>query len=391
MKRERLYMVHGTGPDRVGLVGTITTAVAQAGGNIVDLRQDVLHGLFTIFMVVDLSDTTLRVAELEAIVRTIAEDTGLELRVDKFAPVPRNPAKKNMLVVLIGRDKPGIIASISEKLGKYHVNIEFAQNIARENVFLMELLTDVSHCTLPLGNVQDTVRKAMAAMDITAIFQTEDVFNKRKRVVLFDLQSGFLDHATVDEVLQQTGLSAADLAAAFPSSDAQPDTLGRAASLLEGFPADVLSRVADAITPTPGTVELLQTLRTMGYSIAVRSPSFAPFVDAVGSRLGIGNRCGVGLPVDHDSRTVTGEIEPREGLDLKRTLAGVCEREEVSRENVTVVAGTDRETLGIRMRLDLGVVLDLYNKRVVSREGLLGILGGLGVVGVMDADGERKS
>jgi hypothetical protein len=44
MARQRLYVVWGTGPDAVGLVGRITNPVAAAGGNIVDFRQDVLHG-----------------------------------------------------------------------------------------------------------------------------------------------------------------------------------------------------------------------------------------------------------------------------------------------------------------------------------------------------------
>lgn len=52
--RSMLYIVYGIGPDSVGLIGGITSPIARVGGNIVDMRQDVLHGLFTIFLVVDL-------------------------------------------------------------------------------------------------------------------------------------------------------------------------------------------------------------------------------------------------------------------------------------------------------------------------------------------------
>ncbi|MEJ2053763.1 MAG: ACT domain-containing protein, partial [Calditrichaceae bacterium] len=61
MSRQRLYIVHGMGNDAVGLVGGITEPIASAGGNIVDLRQDVLHGLFTIYLVVDLTDCEIRI------------------------------------------------------------------------------------------------------------------------------------------------------------------------------------------------------------------------------------------------------------------------------------------------------------------------------------------
>ena len=60
MSRKNFYIIHGMGNDTVGLVGNITTPIAAKGGNIVDLRQDVLHGLFTIYLVVDLADSELR-------------------------------------------------------------------------------------------------------------------------------------------------------------------------------------------------------------------------------------------------------------------------------------------------------------------------------------------
>ena len=84
MSRQRLYIVHGMGSDAVGLVGAITSAIANAGGNIIDLRQDVLHGLFTIFFVVDLAESKLHIDEFGALIKNIGEETGLSLSVDKY-------------------------------------------------------------------------------------------------------------------------------------------------------------------------------------------------------------------------------------------------------------------------------------------------------------------
>ncbi|HQI82392.1 MAG TPA: ACT domain-containing protein, partial [Deltaproteobacteria bacterium] len=78
-----LYIVYGIGTDSVGLVGAITSPIARVRGNIVDLRQDVLHGLFTIYLVVDLGAATVTVKEFRAIVDRIAADTGLKLAIEK--------------------------------------------------------------------------------------------------------------------------------------------------------------------------------------------------------------------------------------------------------------------------------------------------------------------
>ena len=91
MNNQQLYIVHGMGSDAVGLVGGITAPIAAAGGNIIDLRQDVLHGLFTIYMVVDLSDGQLEPFALQTILAEISEDTGLSMTIDQYTPSCPSP------------------------------------------------------------------------------------------------------------------------------------------------------------------------------------------------------------------------------------------------------------------------------------------------------------
>ena len=91
MSKHRLYVVHCMGNDAVGLVGRITASIAEAQGNIVDLRQDVLHGLFTLYMVVDLSKSAIDFAKFQSVLDEIAEDTNLRITVDQYSPIGRSP------------------------------------------------------------------------------------------------------------------------------------------------------------------------------------------------------------------------------------------------------------------------------------------------------------
>ena len=79
MATQRLYVVHGMGSGAVGLVGQITAPIARARGNILDLRQDVLHGLFTIYLVVDLSGSQLTAKKLQTLIDQIGQQTGAVL------------------------------------------------------------------------------------------------------------------------------------------------------------------------------------------------------------------------------------------------------------------------------------------------------------------------
>ena len=380
MSRQRFYIIHGMGNDEVGLVGSITTPIASAGGNIVDLRQDVIHGLFTIYMVVDLTNCDLRIDKFKEIIKTISEDTGLNLSVDTYHPVARNPEKRNILMILIGYDKPGIIASVSQTLGDYKANIEFAQNIGREDIFLMELMIDVSLCSLPLENLMSVIRQKMSEMEITAIFQTDDVFNKKKRIILFDLAKSLIPSATTKEIMQQTGIKTGEVTKNYTDKNLA-NTLSRAAQLFEGLPADVINTIAGNIQVEAGTIELIQTLKIMGYKICLVTNGFSVFIDAIANRLGIIHSYGVDLQIDDDSRLVSGEIKTEKltarSIDAIKTE--LAQKEQIAKEDITVVSDKGlQETPGIRVELNLETILDMYNKHALSKDNLIGLLGSLG-------------
>ena len=376
-----MYVVHGMGPDAVGLIGQITEPIAQAQGNIVDLRQDVLHGLFTIYLVVDLSGTDLSTDALQAMLAKIADDTGLKLTADPYTPVARQPDKNNLLMILIGRDRPGIIAASSKLLGKYQANIELAQTVGREDVFLMELLTDISHVTIPVENLKRAVSKNMETLNIKAVFQDEHVFNKRKRVILFHIASSFLAPPVRQEIMDQVDISPEELAPLVTRGNVAASAQ-RALGLLDGVPLDVIDMVLKGVVPTTGTHELIQTLKTMGYKIVLVSGGLAFLTDYLKERLDLDYAFGMPHAIDDDARTLTGELLTEEpgAHDIDAVLSQVATLESVEPDDITII--TDEgcaRTPGIRLEFGLDVLLDCFNRHALSRENVLGLLAGCGI------------
>ena len=379
---EKLYILFGTGPDAVGLVQQITIPIANIGGNVMDLRQDVLHGLFTVFLVVDLSGSAASADEIERLVTEIAGQTGLDLRVEKYQPVARSAERVNLLLILVGRDRPGIIAAVSECLSSYRVNIELSQMIARESIFLMELLVDIRLSTLPLENLQSTLRENMAGLGIATLFQDRDVFNKKKRVLLFELTGSFMDGATRDEILRQAGIPSEEFRATYPAGDPAA-CLAAALERLEGLPVEVVDKLALAAVPTPGTAELIQTLKTMGYRVAVVSRAFTLLTDRLRDHLALDHCYGIEAPIDEDAMTFVGEPsgEKLDALGPERIIEDLIEREGVARQDITLVSDLGLGELappGIHLIFDTRLFLDFLNHHVLSRESLGGVLGAFG-------------
>lgn len=379
---EKLYILYGTGPDAVGLVQQITTPIAGVGGNVMDLRQDVLHGLFTVFLVVDFAGSAASVAQIEGLVAEISGQTGLDLRVERYQPVARSAERVNLLLILVGRDRPGIVAAVSDCLRSYRVNIELSQMIARESIFLMELLVDISRSTLPLENLQATLRGHMAGLGIETAFQSRDVFNKKKRVLLFELGGSFMDGATRGEILRQAGIPLEAFRAIYPAGDAAA-CLAAALTRLEGLPQEVVEKLVAAAAPTPGTAELIQTLKTMGYQVAVVSGALTLFTDGLRARLGADHCYGVAAPVDEDAMTFT--RGPLGGdLDIpgrERIIEGLRAREGVAREDISLISDLgfgESAPPGIHLTFDTRLFLDFLNQHILSRESLVGALGAFG-------------
>lgn len=380
---QKLYIIFGTGADSVGLVEKITTPISAVNGNIVDLRQDVLHGLFTVFMVVDLAACSKPIEEMQSLVQSISEDTGLDLSIDKYRPVPRSARKRNLLMILLGRDRPGIIATVTEILKTYNINIEFSEMIARESIFLMELMVDIQRCAIPLENLQLVLRDKMGALGINTLFQSEDVFNKKKRILLFDIHSSFIDQQTLEQILALTGISASDFNATYKQDDLGT-VLNCAASCLENVPLEVATNVADAIEVTPGTVELIQTLKIMGYKIALLSRGFSCVSEILKEKLGIDHCFGISLVENDDAIALTGELDHASLEDLSRdkVISRLTALEGVSRDDITIVSDDDvveGAPPGLRMRFDMKVLLEYYNQHILSKESLIGLLGCFGV------------
>lgn len=380
MSGRRLYVVYGMGRDSVGLVGAITAPIAKSAGNILDLRQDVLHGMFTIFMVVDLSESKLRKEDFVSMVGNISEQTGLSLSVDTYSPVPRDFDKKNLLMILVGVDREGIIATIAELLGKYKINIEFAKTVAREGVFLMELLTDVSNCTIPFDNLTVVLRQNMDAMKIKTIFQPHDVFNKKKRIVLFDITKSFIDKAVMDEIGAQTGVSRELLLKLY--SPVKPfDSLQAAASRLESLPYEIVNTIVEKTEVTLETVELFQTLKILGYKIVLVSTAFTFFTDFLKRKLDLDYAYGAPLGIDDDTKTFVGEFhQGNSGCTMETIIADLAQKESVSREDITVICDADFGAApGIKAVFDMGTIIEYVNKRIITKDNLAGVLGSFGI------------
>ena len=82
-----------------------------------------------------------------------------------------------IVVTIIGQDKVGIIAMVSNVLAKYNVNIVNIDQSIVDNFFNMVMLADMSQATINLKELNLMLKDKGVEMGLDIKVQHEDIFN----------------------------------------------------------------------------------------------------------------------------------------------------------------------------------------------------------------------
>lgn len=71
------------GKDQVGIIAAVCVKLAEYNINVLDISQTVMQGYFTMMMVVDVSASTLPLAELVVLMEEMGKERGLSIRLQR--------------------------------------------------------------------------------------------------------------------------------------------------------------------------------------------------------------------------------------------------------------------------------------------------------------------
>jgi glycine cleavage system regulatory protein len=109
------------GPDRPGLVAALAEPITAHGGNWLESRMAHLAGQFAGILRVEVPDA--KAAALADALRRL-EGQGLRVTVESGPRPAASPARRTLVVDLVGLDRPGLVREVSRVLAERGVNIE---------------------------------------------------------------------------------------------------------------------------------------------------------------------------------------------------------------------------------------------------------------------------
>jgi phosphoserine phosphatase len=381
-----LFVISAIGKDRPGLVHSITSALAALGINIVDIEARAIRGLFTIFLVVDINTAQCTYDEMMQAVNSCAGDFDLGVRVEPYEAGRRKVDKHMMLLTVMGADRPGIVAETSGKLAKNGFNVENVKMIARGEYIAMELIVDASDVT-DLPGFRKRLIKFMENTGLDVSLREYDVFQKPKRVVIFDVDSTIIKEEIIVELANMAGVGEDVKKMTEQAMNGEIDfkeAVRRRVSLLKGLTTEQLEILTQTITLTQGAEELISMLHSMGYKVGVVSGGFTFFTDYLKKRLKLDYVFANELEIENGVVTgrIMGDIIDAEGKGA--IIQSIAEQENISPDQIVAVGdgANDRfmlENAGLAIGFNPKEILKEYSDGLISSENLSGLRYFLGI------------
>jgi phosphoserine phosphatase len=387
-KEKDFYVISVIGEDRIGIVSKVTQFLFKKGFNIIDIEQSVIHSQFTMVLLIQPLHVRFQLSRLRTGLSRLAKELRMSITLtplDEFKGLRLAETKKPYILTILGADRPGVVATFSSALASHHCNIERIKMIARGEFLAMEIWIDLRETNFSSLRTDLTEVAKKVGMDIIA--QPEHAFKKRKKVIVFDMDSTIVDGEIIDEMARLAGAKGKVKALTEKGMRGEIDfvqSLRSRVSFLRGLRIKSLDLISETLKLTKGSEELIAALKEMGFRVALISGGFTYFTDILKKRLGFDYAFGNDLEIK--GGRLTGRIKGRI-IDAERKaeiMDEICRKEGITRDEVVAVGdgSNDRIMLanaGLGIAFNAKEILKRVADGAITRDHMRGVLYCLGI------------
>ena len=327
-----------TGPDRPGVTRRVCEILADHDVVIIDIEQIVVRAHLTLSFLVTLPVGLAQLQEFSQRVSDFGSALGFDVRVhqgEAEAEADTRLHGRFQVTVMGAPLRPSAISRVASEIADRGGNIDRIRRIASYPVTAVAF----EGSGADVADLRSALAAAAAQTGVDIAVQDAGLDRRGQHLVVMDVDSTLIQDEVIDLLADEAGTHAQ---VAEITERAMAGELDFAASLtarvalLEGLPADVIDRVRDRITLTPGARTLCRTLRNLGYRVALVSGGFTEVIAPLAVELGVdhvrantlevvdGHLTGkvVGAIVDRaGKRSALEELALEYGIPMSRTIA----------------------------------------------------------------------
>tara|TARA_R110000868_G_scaffold159516_17_gene388451 strand:+ start:6537 stop:7724 length:1188 start_codon:yes stop_codon:yes gene_type:complete len=366
MSNNRNILVTVSGPDQPGITSKLMHLVTEHGASLKDMGQAVTHGLLSLSFLIEVTDEEPNVVK-ELLFACSQMNLTLTFQDVQMRDLP-DPGEKFILSCVATENLPAaFVRDVADAVAGAGINILRIDNMTPKNFTCLEITT-----TVPKGlnwkSVKAKLLEISTAHQVDVAFIKDNVFRRSKRLIVFDMDSTLIQTEVIDEMADVAGVGSEVRHITEEAMNGKMDfneSLRQRVSKLKGLKVDQMQEILERLPFTPGAVEFIQTVKSLGYKVALISGGFTFFAEALKEKLGLDYAFANELEISDGM--LTGEIEGTiVNAEQKAFLLKViAQQEKISLEQVVAI-GDGANDLPMLAAAGLGIAF--HAKDIVKKE-----------------------
>ena len=281
MTSNETLLVRISGPDQTGITTSTMAVLASAGASLHDLEQMVVRGKLTLEIVVDVP----RGSNVLKDILLLGWERGLEIDFEVVDAAP-TPSLPSLVVSVLGPELgPTDLETVTAAIAKAQGNIERIRRLARQPVWCYEFEVHGGNAdemrSLLLDTATDNPRFDVAV-------QRTGLKRRNKRLVVLDVDSTLIQNEMIDLLADEAGVGkqcAEITEAAMAGKIDFEESLRQRVALLGGQPVEIIDHAYEKLELTQGAESFIETLKRLGYKVAIVSGGFVSFTGRLREKL----------------------------------------------------------------------------------------------------------
>jgi len=324
-----------SGDDAPGLTHKLFSTLAPFAVEIRELQVLTIRdrAILTVLIALDPAHAVAIEGDLES----LAKESKIDLAIDfqEINELSKSEFSSVSLTLISHLFTPEAIHHMTQVIFSSGGNIEHISSFQRGDHTIIEIRSNTPDIDSLRKELAGAASKARLDFTLKPLAKPDS----RKRIVMFDMDSTFIQQEVIDLLAREAGVEAAVSAITESAMRGELDfaeSLTARVEQLAGLESTALQRVADQLLLTPGAENLVKKLHSLGHKVGIVSGGFLNVIEPLMKELGIdyyrantleisnGVLTGklIGPIIDRKAKAQSlSEFAMSDGVDLRATVA----------------------------------------------------------------------